>query len=122
MQDSLLRHIAEIHTVHGNLAFQLCIGQCAVVMRVFPSPYSGVFGALREIAAAIFPRIHQRHIALIGLRLLIHKGEDPGSTSQSGDNGVELVGDLRDGVDKISGQGQEGCNRAKCHYIGSRQA
>ena len=52
--------------------------------------------------AVCFLDVHQRYIAFIRFWLLIHECKDAGSACQCCDNGIELVGDLRDGVVEIA--------------------
>lgn len=58
----------------------------------------------------------------IGFRFLIHEGKDTGRTGQSGDDRIDLVGNLRNRVGKAAGQRQERRNGTKCEEIYAGQA
>lgn len=65
------------------------------------------------VALFIIGHVYQRHSAVVLLRLLVHQGEDPLRAGQGHDDGVELLGDLVDGVGKALGQLQEAGNNAQ---------
>ena len=120
MQNGLVRRIAEVHMVKYNAPLQLGIGQRSIVMRMLPRPHSGMLFSFPQLAVR-FLDVHQRYIALVGFRLLIHECKDAGSACQRRHNGVELVGNLRDGVVEIAGKRQERSDCAKCQRPRSLQ-
>ena len=65
------------------------------------------------VALFVIGHVYQRHSAVVLLRLLVHQGEDPLRAGQGHDDGVELLGDLVDGVGKALGQLQEAGNNAQ---------
>ena len=93
MQNSLVRRIAKIHMVKHNAPLQLGIGQRSIVMRMLPRPHSGMLFSFPQLAV-LFLDVHQRYIALVCFRLLIHECKDARGTCQCCDNGVELIGNL----------------------------
>ena len=108
MQHGFLRHIAEVHFRHGDIALQFGVGHGAVrLMGMLPCPAAGALVGLGNIAFFVNFRIDQPDIALILLRLLVHQLKDPLGTGKSHDNGIDLVGHLRNGHIEGTGQGQE---------------
>ena len=109
MQHGLLRHIAKVHVLHGDVALELRIGDGAVpLVGMLPGPVAGVLGALVDGAVRIHMGIDQGHVALVLLGLLVHQGEDALGTGQRHNNGVDLVGDLGDGHIEAPGEHHEG--------------
>lgn len=121
MQNGLVRCIAKIHMVKHNAPLQLGIGQRSIVMRMLPRPHSGMFFRFPQLAIR-FLDIHQRYITFVCFRLLIHECKDARGACQGGDNGIELIGNLRDGVVEIAGKRQERSDCAKCQRPRSLQA
>ena len=79
-----------------------------------PGPEVGaLLGLLQLVALFVIGHVYQRHSAVVLLRLLVHQGEDPLRAGQGHDDGVELLGDLVDGVGKALGQLQEAGNNAQ---------
>ena len=112
MQHRILRHIAEVHMLHDNVALQLPVGGGAIgLVEMLPGPVAGALRGLTDVPLAINFSIDQMDIALVLLRLLVHQGEDSLSTGQGHDNGVDLVGNLGDGHVEAPGQYH------KCHQI-----
>ena len=115
MQHGLFGHITEVHIVHGDVAFQLRVGDGAVsLMGMLPRPAAGAFGALHQIAIFILFGIDQRDIAVILLGSLIHQVENPLRTGQRHNDGVDLVGNLGDGHIERAGERQKGYQLAQC--------
>ena len=86
----------------------------AGVVGDLPGPEVGaLLGLLQLVAVLVIGHVHQRHRTVILLRLFIHQGEDPGRAGQGHDDGVELLGDLVDGVGEALGQLQEGGDDAQ---------
>ena len=121
MQNDLVRRIAEVHMVKYDAPLQLGVGQRSIVMGMLPRPHSGMFFSFPQLAVR-FLDVHQRYIAFIRFRLLIHERKDARGTCQCCDNGVELVGDLRDGVVEIAGKCQERSDCAERQCAASLQA
>ena len=109
MQNGLLRHIAEVHVEHGDVALQFGVGGGIVRLVVMlPCPVAGALGSLGDVAVLVDLCVDQMDIALILFRLLVHQLEDPLRAGQSHDDGVDLLGDLVDGLVEGTGQSQEG--------------
>ena len=73
-----------------------------------PGPEVGaLLGLLQLVALFVIGHVYQRHSAVVLLRLLVHQGEDAARSGQGHDDGVELLGDLVDGVGEALGQLQE---------------
>ena len=86
----------------------------AGVVGDLPGPQGGaLLGLLQLVAVLAIGHVHQSHGAVILLGLLVHQGEDPGRAGQGHDDGVELLGDLVDGVGEALGQLQEGGDDAQ---------
>ena len=108
MQHRLIRSIAEIHIVHGDVALQFRVGHGAVgLVGMLPGPVAGTLVGFGDVAVFVYFRIDQPDIALVLLRLLVHQFEDPLRTGQCHDNGIDLVGDLGNGHVEGPGQGQK---------------
>ena len=112
MQHRLFRYIAEVHVEHGDIALQLGVGQRAVAVGVLPRPVAGMLFRLGDIAVFVDLRIHQGHIAVILLRLLVQKLKDPLRAGQRHNDGVDLIAHLADGLVEGAGEQQEGYQRA----------
>ena len=108
VQHRLLRHIAEVHVKHGDIALQLGIGHGTVrLVGMLPGPAAGALVGLGNVAVFINYRVDQTDVALILLRLLVHQLKDTLRTGQRHDDGIDLVGHLGDGHIEGTGQGQE---------------
>ena len=72
VEHQLILVIAEVHTIQGDAALQLGVGSGAVVLGLLPGPDIGALGRLLHLAVGLLPGVHQFHIALVCLRLLVH--------------------------------------------------
>ena len=97
VQDFLVRRVAEVHMVEHDAALELRVRDRTVAVRVLPRPEAGVVVGLNE-RAVFFPGVDERHIAVVRFRLGVHERKDARGAGQCRDDGVELVGDLRNGV------------------------
>ena len=121
MQDLFVRRITEVHVIEHNAPGKLRVCDRAVAVRVLPRPEARVVVGLNE--RAVFLRgVDKRHIAVVRLRLGIHEREDTRCTGQRRDDGVELVGDLRDRVCKPAREREEGCDHTERERVHARQA
>ncbi len=102
------------------MAGQLGIRHGAVPMGMLPGPQAGALRALHNLAI-LLPGIHQGHIALVLLRLLIHQIKDALRTCQGHDNGVKLLGNLRNRLRKLSRHLQKGRQRTQIQPAANRQ-
>ena len=99
MQDGLLRRVAEVHPVEGDVALELFIGDRAVrLMRVLPRPDAGFLFGLGEGAVRILDGVDELDIALIGLGRLIHDIEHALGARGGHDDAVELLAHAHDGL------------------------
>ena len=101
MEDQFVFVVTEVHSVKDHAALQASVGDGAIrLVGVLPSPDIGALGALRELSIGILFGVDQLHIALILLRLLIHKIKDTGGTGGSSDHKVDLHAHLGDRLSK----------------------
>ena len=118
MEHRLLRHIAEVHMLHIDVALQLLVGGGIVrLVVVLPGPAAGALPGFVDGAVLIDAGVDQVDIALILLRLLIHQVENPLRACQSHDDGVDLVGNLVDGHVEAPGQDHEGHQAAQGQHF-----
>ncbi len=84
--------------VKNHISLQLHIGgSVRILVIVLPGPESRALPALRQLPVWPAHRIHQLHIAIVHLRLLIHELKDPVRPCQGHDNAVKLHAHLVDG-------------------------
>ena len=120
MQDLFIRRITEVHVIEHDAPGKLRVCDRAVAVRVLPRPETRVVVGLGE--HAVFLRgVDKRHIAVVRLRLGIHEREDTRCAGQRRDDGVELVGDLRNGVCEPAREREEGCDHTERERVHARQ-
>ncbi len=84
--------------VEDHVPFQLHIGGGVVGLVVMlPGPETCTLFAFRQFSIRLSHGVHQLHIALVHLRLLVHEPENPVRARQSHDDAVELLAHLVDG-------------------------
>ena len=109
VEDDLAVIVAEDYMVEPHVAPNRHQG----AVRFFPGPGAGIVAGFRQVAAAVFRGPHQRHLALIHLRLGLHDLKDPLGAGHGGEDGVHLLGDLGDGLAHLSGVLQKGRQTAQ---------
>ena len=109
MQNLLIFRIAEVHMVKNYISLHRLIS-CRIVclMIMLPRPETCTLFAFRQFSIRLSHGVHQLHIPLVHLRLLVHELEDPVRAGQGHDDAVELLADLGDGLGKVSVQIQIG--------------
>ena len=116
MQDDLVFIVSEIHIIQHDRAFLFCISDGALrLVGMFPCPQIGPYRRLCQIAVLILFRIDQLHIAIIGLRFLIHQVKDSLRACRRVHYEVDLLADLRDRVGKALVQSHKSHNRTDGH-------
>ena len=114
----LFRHIGKVYTVHNDIALQLGVGNRAVcLMGMLPGPVAGASSGFRNGAVGADVGIDQRHIPLVGLRLLVHQLKHTLRAGQCHDDGVDLVADLGDGVVESAAEQHEGHQVAQTQQL-----
>ena len=121
MQDLFVRRITEVDVIEHDAPGKLRVCDRAVAVRVLPRPETGVVVGLGERAVFLLG-VDKRHIAVVRLRLGIHERENARCAGQCCDDGVELVGDLRDRVCKPAREREEGCDHTERERVHARQA
>ena len=97
VQHDFVLGVAKVHIVKHHVSGELLIiRRIGILMIMLPRPGAGALLRLGEHAVLLFG-IDQRHIALIGLRLLIQQAEHTLRTGQRHDHAVELHAHLVDG-------------------------
>ena len=90
-------HILKIHIKQAHISLQPCVGHSAVrFMGMLPGPDSGALCAFRQCSVVLLLYVHQCHITVVCLWLLIHQRKDSLCTCKSHNYGVNLVGHLKD--------------------------
>ena len=84
-------------------------------MRMFPRPHPGTGLGLCHRAIWTFLCIDKLYIAVVRLRLLIQKFENPLSARGCHNDGIHLLADLCDGLRKVLVQSHKRDDRADCH-------
>ena len=120
VQDFLIRRVAEVHMVEHDAALELRVRDRTVAVRVLPRPETGVVVSLDE-RTVFFLRVDERHIAVVRFRLGVHERKDARRAGQRSDDGVKLVGDLRNGVCKPARERQERRNHAERERVHAGQ-
>ena len=80
----------------------------AVLLRHFPGPDIAAVGHLFQGAVLLLLNVHQGHIALVHLGLLVHQLKDALCTGHTHDHQVDLLGHLADGAGELTGHVEEG--------------
>ena len=108
VEHRLARLVGEVYLRHGDVALQLRIGDGALcLVGVFPGPEAGVLRALFQAAVCFAADVDQGDVTAVLLRLCIHQLKNTLRSGQGHDNGVDLVGDLADGLVEATGQKQK---------------
>ncbi len=117
MQHRLTLHIGKVNAVEADFALELGIADLSICVGVLPRPQLGAVHAFLYLA--VDPAgIHQRDLALVFFRLLVHQLKDALSAGHRHHDHVNLHADLANGVDKTARQGEEaddGTNRQGIH-------
>ena len=90
VKDSFAGDIGEVYMVENNASLELCVGESAVAMGMFPRPEAGVLRGFCD-DTILFPGIDKCYITVVSLRCFVHELEYSGSTGERCDNRVELV-------------------------------
>ena len=116
MQDDFIRIVTKIHILQAHVARQTRIGHAAVrAVRMLPCPQPGALGRLGNRAVGRFLRVHQLHIAIVGFRRFIQQVEHALSARQRHDDGVELLGNLRNRLGEVAVQRQKRHQTSRGH-------
>ena len=112
VEDLFLAVVAEVDIEETNVALNFGISQCAVLMRMLPSPYVGgslerVFSVMRTLerkcfffryfgeTVAFLLAVNERNVSVVFLRLFVEEFEDTVRTGHRHDDRVHLLGYLR---------------------------
>ena len=101
MQHRFAFFVGEIYVKQTHIAGQAGIGGSSVAMRMLPGPYICARRALLQRAVRPLFRVHQRHIALVGFRLLVDERKNALRAGQAHDDGIDLIGHLADIAGKL---------------------
>ena len=108
MQHQFLRHIAEIHAVHDDVAPERLVFHLAAgLVSVLPGPESCPLLRLMQRAVLVRFRVHQHDVAVVRLRRFVHKSVDPVRAGGRHGHRVHLHRDLGEGAVEVPVQGQE---------------
>ena len=121
VQHRLFGRVAEINVIKRYAAGQLAIADAAVRrVRMLPCPQPGALGRLGNRAVGRFLRVHQLHIAIVGFRRFIQQVEHALSARQRHDDGVELLGNLRNRLGEAAVQRQKRHQTSRGHQRAAR--
>ena len=80
-----------------------------------PGPDVGTLLGLRQLAVRALLGVDQLHIAVVLLRLLVHKVKDPLGAGGGVDDEVHLLAHLGDGLGEALVEAHEGDDRGQVH-------
>ena len=115
MQNHSVRHIAKVHVVHDDRAFQrlvICGIRRLVIM--LPGPAPGMMIRFPQLSVSGPFRVHKHDVALILFGLGVQKIEDTLRAGHRHDDGGKLVGDLGNRHSEGLVQSQERGQRSQC--------
>ena len=107
MQDDLLLVVAEVHILKDDVALQLGVPGLAVGIHAFPRPHAGGLVRLGDSIVRFVLGVDQGDVALVDLGLFIQQRKDTRTAGQRHNDGVQLHGDLADGLVELAGQHKE---------------
>ena len=109
MQHLVVGRVAKVDVVHDQVAAQryvLDLAGCAV--RMFPCPHAGVVVSLLELPSlGVHLCVDERHVAFVGLGLLVDELKDAVGAGEAHDHGVDLLRDLADLSAELLGHVEE---------------
>ena len=109
MQNLVVGRVAKVDVVHDQVAAQryvLDLAGCTVW--VFPCPHAGVVVGLLELPGiGVDLRVDERHVAFVGLGLLVDELKDAVGAGETHDHGVDLLRDLTDLSAELLGHVEE---------------
>ena len=132
-QHLLFRHVGKVHVTEAHVAPErhqtgavlLRLGFLVVgdiySRRDLPGPFAGAGLRFRHAARFVHVDPDQGHGARFLFDGLVDQGEDAFRAGQSGQDGVDLLADLGDGIAEIAAVEQEGADGAQVHAAGDGQ-
>ena len=110
VQDRLFGVIGKVHVKEAHVAAELYQFSAAVLLRAFPCPDAGAHSAFCQRTVRRFRRTDQRDMAVVLLRLLVDQLKDAACACGSHNDGVDLLGNLRDIAGKLLCHAKERCD------------
>ena len=101
MQNRVLPVVGEVHVAQDDVALETFVRHAAVSPDLLPGPLLGALLALLDLPVPLMTA-HERHRALILLRLLIHQREDTTRTRETHDDRIDLLRDTADLTGELS--------------------
>ena len=117
MQHLVVGRVTKVDVIHDQVAAQRHVLDLAGrAVRMLPRPHAGVMVGLLELPGiGVHLRVDERHVAFVGLGLLVDELKDAVGAGEAHDHGVDLLRDLTDLSAELLGHVEER------HHDGDRQ-